>query len=209
MITICHLSNSRSERIIWLMEELGLPYHLELFKREADMTAPAAMRKFHPMGKSPMIRDGDVVLIESGAIVEYIVNRYGGGKLAPAASSADYPRYLQWLHFAEGSAMAYFAAKMLVGNTSVQLGPLSVNDFLNQSCERTIDYIESELGKRPYFAGAEFTAADVMMVFPLDFLRRFGQSDLGPYPNIGRYLERIGARPAYRKAMAIASPPPA
>ena len=207
MITIYHLSNSRSERIIWLMEELGLPYRVEKFQRDANMLAPAAMRAIHPLGKSPMIRDGDVVLIESGAIVEYIINRHGGGRLAPAVNAADYPRYLQWLHFAEGSALAYLVGRLFLGDGSGMLGQISSKDFLDENCERYIDYMESTLGEQPYFAGANFTAADIMMVYVIDFLKRFEQRDLAPYPNMVRYFARIGERPAFQKAMAFANSP--
>jgi glutathione S-transferase len=208
MITIYHLNTSRSERVIWLMEELGLEYKLEKFQREPGMEAPASLRAIHPLGKAPVIRDGDTVMIESGAIVEYIIQRHGGGRLAVPVASADYPRYLQWLHFAEGSAMTQFLVHLFLGGFVP--GVDQTSPWVARTKERStgmLKYIDSELGARPYFAGQEFTAADLMMMFPFFIAKNFLQLDFAPYANIAAYLQRIEKRPAYQKAMAIANPP--
>ena len=209
MITIYHLNTSRSERIIWLMEELGLEYKLEKFQREPGMEAPAALRAIHPLGKSPVIRDGDTVLIESGAIVEYIINRHANGKLGVAVGSPDYARYVQWMHFAEGSAMTQFALHLFLGGSFVP-GIDQTSPWVARTKERTtgmLKFLDGELVEHPYFAGKEFTAADLMMMFPFFMAKSFLQIDLSPYANITSYMERIAKRPAYQKAMAIANPP--
>jgi glutathione S-transferase len=208
MITIYHLNMSRSERIIWLMEELGLEYKVEKFQREPGMEAPSSLRAIHPLGKAPVIRDGDTVLIESGAIVEYIIQRHAGGKLAVPVNSPDYARYLQWMHFAEGSAMTQLLLHLFLGGFVP--GVDQTSPWVARTKERTtglLQYLDSELGARPYFAGQAFTAADLMMMFPFFIAKNFLQLDLSPYKNIGSYLERIEKRPAYQKAMAIANTP--
>ena len=208
MITIYHLNMSRSERIIWLMEELGLEYKLEKFQREPGMEAPASLRAIHPLGKAPVIRDGDMVLIESGAIVEYISNRYANGKLSVAVNSRDYARYLQWMHFAEGSAMTQFLLSLFLGGMIPGIDQTS--PWVARTKERTVgmlQLLDSELSTRPYFAGQEFTAADLTMMFPFFIAKNFLQLDFSQYPYITSYLDRIARRPAYQKAMAIANPP--
>lgn len=209
MITIYHLNMSRSERIIWLMEELGLPYQLEKFQREPGMEAPQSLRAIHPLGKAPVIRDGDTVMVESGAIIEYIINRHGGGRLGVPIDSADYARYVQWMHFAEGSAMMQFLNHLFLSGRFVpgidQSSPWVAR--INGRSIELLKYIDSELVSHPYFAGDNFTAADIMMVFAFGAAKNFLQIDMTPFPNINRYLERIAKRPAYQKAMAIANPP--
>jgi glutathione S-transferase len=208
MITIYHLSTSRAERVIWLMEELGLQYQLERFQREPSMLAPATLREIHPLGKSPIIRDGDTVLVESGAILEYIIQRHGNGRLAAAVDSPDYPRYLQWMHFAEGSAMTQFLLNLFLGGFVPgvdQSSPMVAR--VKEGSANLLRYINNELSTRPYFAGQAFTAADIMMVYPFGIVKGFMRTDMSLYPNIESYLERIGQRPAYQKAMAIANPP--
>jgi glutathione S-transferase len=208
MITIYHLSTSRSERVIWLMEELGLQYKLERFAREPNMLAPAALRAVHPMGKSPTIRDGDLVLIESGAILEYIIHRHANGRLAVPVSSLDYPRYIQWMHFAEGSAMTQLLLHLFLGGMIPgvdQSSPMVA--MLKDRSTAMLRYIDDELRERPYFAGDSFTAADIMMTYALGMASGFLNTDMSQYTNIKRYLDRIGERPAYRKAMEIANPP--
>jgi glutathione S-transferase len=208
LITIYHLNMSRSERIIWLMEELGLPYQLEKFQRGADMLAPLSLKQVSPLGKAPAIRDGDLTLIESGAIVEYIINRHGGGRLGVPVSSPDYPRYVQWMHFAEGSAMTQFLMTLLLGGfiPGVDQSQAMVKTF-NARTPEMLRYLDNELARSRYFVGKEFTAADLMMNFPFGMLTKFAQYDLSPYPNITAHLARIAARPAYKKAMALADPP--
>ena len=205
MITIYHLDTSRSERIVWLMEELGLEYKLELHLRQPNGAAPDALKAIHPLGKAPIIRDGDTVLAESGAIVEYIVNRHAGGRLAVPPAAADYPRYLYWLHFAEGSLMSLMIVALVL--TRVPDGdktPAGIRVL--DRMQKMLAFVDGELATGPYFVGAQFTAADVMMTFTFTTMRHFLDYDLAPYSNIVAYLKRIESRPAYRKAMALAGP---
>ena len=205
MITICHLSTSRSERIVWLMEELGLDYDLEPFQREQNGAAPDALREIHPLGKAPVIRDGDTVLAESGAIVDYIVHRYGADQLAVPPTAPAYARYLYWFHFAEGSLMSLLVMALVL--TRVPDGTASPAGIRVQArMKQMLSFVDSELGDGPYFVGETFTAADIMMTFPFTTTRLFLDYDLAPYPNIVAYLKRIESRPAYRKAMALAGP---
>ena len=205
MITIYHLETSRSERIVWLMEELGLEYQLEIFSRESTGAAPSPLMEFHGLGKAPVIRDGDVVLAESGAIVDYLVHRHGGGRLAPRPDAPEYARYLYWLHFAEGSLMSLMLIALVLSRIP-EAGTSPVTARISARVKQMLAFVDSELGGGPWFAGAEFTAADVMMVFPFTTMRHFLDIDMAPYPNILDYLARIESRPAYRKAMAIAGP---
>jgi glutathione S-transferase len=202
MITIYHLDNSRSERIVWLMEELGLPYEQQTFMRE-NRASPPALFDIHPIGTSPLIRDGDEVIMESGAIIEYIINRHGEGRLAPAVSSPDYARYLQWLHFAEGSAMSglirTFSIKQIAKDSpGVQAG--------EARAERMFRFIEQELGKRNYMAGNDFTAADIMMEYCFGFVENFAKQSLEGSPNTIAWLKRVRSRPAYQRKMEVAAP---
>jgi glutathione S-transferase len=203
LITICHLNTSRSERIVWLMEELGLEYRLEFFQREPTGAAPPPMRNIHPLGKAPIIRDGDLVLAESAAIVEYIVQRYGGGRLAVPPQAAEYPRYLYWMHFAEGSLMSLMLIALVLSRIP-EAKESPVKKRIDDRVQRMVAFVEQELGEGPYFLGKEFTAADVMMTFPFTTMRRYLQYDLAAYPNLAAYLARLETRPAYRKAMSIA-----
>lgn len=209
MITIYHLNMSRSERIIWLMEELGLPYKLEKFQRGPDMLAPAGLKQVSPLGKAPAIRDGDLTLIESGAIVEYIINKHANGRLGVPPSSPNYARYLQWMHFAEGSAMTQFLIHLFL--TGGFIGPVDQsNERVKTFGVRTgemLKFLDKELSASPYFVGNQFTAADLMMNFAFGVLTKFMQMDLSAYPNIKRHLATISERPAYKKAMALADPP--
>jgi glutathione S-transferase len=205
MITICHLSTSRSERIVWLMEELGLDYRIEHFQRLPTGAAPDALREIHPLGKAPVIRDGDIVLAESGAIVDYIVHRYGRDRLAVAPAAANYARYCYWLHFAEGSLMSLLLIALVL--TRVPEGSASPAGVRVQArMKQMLAFIDSDLGDGPYFVGDVFTAADVMMTFPFTTLRLFLDYDLAPFANILAYLKRIEERPAYQRAMALAGP---
>jgi len=205
LITVYHLSSSRSERIVWLMEELGLEYKLEVFQREPTGAAPKPMKALHALGKAPVVRDGDVMLAESGAIVDYIVHRHGGGRLALDPASAQYSRYLYWLHFAEGSLMSLMLIALVLSRIP-EAGESPVKARILERTRQMLAYVDAELGAGPYFAGEEFTAADIMMVFPFTTMRYFLACDLAPYANIAAYLRRIEARPAYRKAMEVAGP---
>ena len=205
MITIYHLDTSRSERIVWLMEELGLEYKLELFQRNANGSAPDALREIHALGKAPVIRDGDAVLAESGAIVDYIVHRYAGDRLAVAPAAAAYARYIYWFHFAEGSLMSLLILALVIGRVP-EANASPVRTRVLERMKQTLFFIDSELAQATYFAGSAFTAADIMMTFPFTTMRHFLNYDLAPYANILAYLQRIESRPAYQKAMALAGP---
>jgi glutathione S-transferase len=205
MITIYHLDTSRSERIVWLMEELGLEYELELFQRNDNGSAPDALRKIHALGKAPVIRDGNTVLAESGAIVDYIVHRYAGDRLAVAPAAADYARYIYWFHFAEGSLMSLLILALVLSRVP-EADASPVRTRVLERMKQTLAFIDSELAQATYFAGATFSAADVMMTFPFTTMRHFLKYDLAPYANILAYLQRIESRPAYQKAMALAGP---
>ena len=205
MITIYHLETSRSERIVWLMEELGLQYKLEVHPREPTGAAPPPLKAIHPLGKAPAIRDGDTVLAESGAIVDYIVHRHGGGRLAVQPNASEYARYLYWLHFAEGSLMSLMLIALVLSRVP-EAGASPVTARIRDRMKNMLSFVDKEFGSGPWFVGAQFTAADIMMVFPFTTLRNFLDYDLEPYANIAAYLERIQARPAYRKAMSLAGP---
>jgi glutathione S-transferase len=205
MLTIYHLETSRSERIVWLLEELGLEYKLEVFPREGSGAAPDPLKAIHPLGKAPVIRDGDTVLAESGAIVDYVVHRHAGGRLAVRPDAPSYARYLYWLHFAEGSLMSLMLIGLVLSRVP-EAGASPVPARIRERLKQMLAFVDAELADGPWFAGAEFTAADVMMVFPFTTMRHFLNYDLAPYPNINSYLKRIEARPAYRKAMALAGP---
>ena len=205
MITIYHLETSRSERIVWLMEELGLDYKLEIFPREATAAAPSPLNAIHPLGKAPVIRDEDMVLAESGAIVDYIVHRHGGGRLALRPESPAYARYLYWLHFAEGSLMSLMLISLVLSRVP-EAGTSPVTARIGERLKQMLAFVDTELGSGPWFAGAEFTAADVMMAFPFTTMRHFLDVDLAAYRNILAYVQRVEARPAHQKAMALAGP---
>jgi glutathione S-transferase len=205
MITVYHLSTSRSERIVWLMEELGLEYRLEVFQREPSGAAPRPMKELHALGKAPVIRDGDTVLAESGAIVDYIVQRHGGGRLAVQPEAPEFARYLYWLHFAEGSLMSLMLIALVLSRVP-EATESPVRTRILDRMKQMLAFVDAELADRPYFAGTDFTAADVMMVFPFTTMRHFLEYDLAPYTNILAYLKRIESRPAFQKAMALAGP---
>jgi glutathione S-transferase len=205
MITIYHLDNSRSERIVWLAEELGLPYEQVTYLRDKGL-APAAYRAIHALGHAPVIRDGDQVLMESGAIVEWLVGRYGNGSLVPARGGSDYALYLQWLHFAEGSAMSGLLSELgsMLENTGRE--PTPRQRMWQQRNGAMLQYIDDELGQRPYFAGAEFSAADIMMEFVFSFIERYQGRSLDDHAHIAAWLRRVRERPAYQRMAAAAAP---
>jgi len=212
MITVHHLNNSRSQRILWLLEELGLDYEVKRYQRNPQtMLAPPELRAVHPLGKSPIITDGDLTLAESGAIVEYLADRYGAGKLAPAFGSAERVRYLYWLHFAEGTAQPPSLLKLLFDRIKSR-SPLLVRpiaraiagralaSYVLPNIERNLDFMESELAKNGWFAGAQFSAADIQMSFPVEAYRARGGLD-EKRPRLMHFLEKIHSRPAYRRAI--------
>ncbi|GLT00959.1 glutathione S-transferase [Sphingobium jiangsuense] len=205
MVTVHHLSVSQSDRIVWLCEELELPYELKIYPRDPDTNlAPADYRALHPFGTAPVITDGDLVLGESGAIIEYLCAK-AGGRLAVGPGAPNYPDYLFWLHFANGSLMPALMVDVLASMLGAEAeGGMAA--MLRERTDRAYAMLEDRLGKAPYLAGEEFTAADIITLFPLTTMRQFMQRDLAPYPHIRAYLHRIGERPAYRRAMEKADP---
>jgi glutathione S-transferase len=205
MITVHHLGVSQSERIVWLCEELGIAYTLRRYDRDPSGMAPPQYKKLHPMGIAPVITDADLVLAESGAIIEYLIARYGQGRLTVAPDQPNFPQYLFWLHFANGTMMP----SELMGVISSMLGLPADNPLgkiLGARGELAFALAEERLGQVQYFAGDELTAADIMMLFPLTTMRAFAKRDISALPNIRAYLARIGARPAYQRAMAKGDP---
>ena len=200
MIVVHHLNNSRSHRVLWLLEELGLEYEIKFYERDAKtMLAPASLRQIHPLGKSPVITDADLTLAETGAIIEYLVERYGSGQLVPAPGTPERLRYTYWLHYAEGSAMPPLVMKIVFDNFGA--GDSDANSaFIAPQIELHCDYIEGELCKNTWFAGKEFTAADIQMSFPLEVIAMLPEQ-VESRPKIKEFIERIHARPAYKRAL--------
>jgi glutathione S-transferase len=205
MLIVHHLATSQSDRIVWLCEELGIDYQLVRYERDpVTRLAPAAYRALHPIGTAPVIEDGNIVLGESGAIIDYIIQRYGNGRLAVASDDPAFPDYIFWLHFANGSLMPAAMMGLVAGMVAEQ--STAVTDTLRARLERAWAMVEARLGKAPYLAGSAFSAADIMTLFPLTTMRLFAPRDLSDYPNIRVYLQTIGARPAFGRAMAKADP---
>jgi glutathione S-transferase len=213
VIVVHHLNNSRSQRVLWLLEELGLAYEVKRYQRDRrTMLAPPELRAVHPLGKSPVIEDQGQVLAESGAIVEYLAERYGGGRLVPAAGTPERLRYRYWMHFAEGTAQPPLLLKLLFDR--VESGPMpffvrpvaraiarrAKQTYIQPNIERNLDFMEHELGRSEWFAGGAFSAADVQMSFPLEAAVVRGGLD-ARRPRLMAFLERIHARPAYRTAI--------
>lgn len=213
MITVHHLNNSRSQRVLWLLEELGVPYEIKHYQRDpATMLAPAALRAVHPLGKSPVITDDGVTIAESGAIVEYLVERYGAGRFVPPAGTPERLRYTYWLHYAEGSAMPPLLMKLIFtrlksGKMPFFIRPVAraiadraLTGFVEPQLKLHLDYLEGELAKSAWFAGPEFTAADIQMSFALEAAASRGGLD-EKRPRLMDFLKRIHARPAYQRAL--------
>jgi glutathione S-transferase len=198
MLKVHHLNNSRSQRILWLLEELNLEYEIVPYQRDATtQLAPPELVEVHPLGKSPVFEDSDNKIAESGAIVEYVIERYGAGKLAPAKSSDDHVPYLEWLHYAEGSAMLPLMLNLYVmrlGEAGAALMPR-----IDSECNNHLSYISGALGERQFFIGDSLTGADIQLSFVLEVAKVFGR--LAAYPNLSAYLDRIHERPAYRMAV--------
>jgi glutathione S-transferase len=199
MIILHHLNHSRSQRILWLLEELNLPYRLEIYQRDAKTNlAPPELRAIHPLGKSPVIEDGELVLAESGAIIEYLVERYGAGKLVPARGTPEHIRYLHWMHFAEGTIMLHLVGRLYL--TRVGEAAKAMQERVEVMIRDELALIEAELGRSEHIAGAQFSAADVQMLFPLEFAASAGLvSDR--LTKLRSYVKRMQARPAYRRAL--------
>ena len=199
MIVIHHLNNSRSQRILWLLEELSIAYRLEKYSRDPKTNlAPPELRAIHPLGKSPVMQDGDLILPESGAIIEYLLERYGDGRLAPQLGTPERVRYLYWMHFSEGTLMLHLVSRLYL--TRVGEAAKAMQGRVEVMISNELDLIEDELGRSSHIAGEEFSAADIQMGFPLEFAAFAGLvSD--QHTKLRNYLERVQARPAYRRAI--------
>ncbi|SFP39300.1 glutathione S-transferase family protein [Sphingomonas rubra] len=203
MIVVHHLENSRSQRILWMLEELGLPYTVKRYERNKEtMLAPPELRQVHPLGKSPVIEDDGQVVAETGAIVEYLVEK-ADGRLGPPAHREAALRYRFWLHYAEGSLMPPLLVKLIL--TRIPLLGRKIAGRIQPMIDRHLDYVESELARRPWFAGDEMTAADIMMSFPLEAARSRGGLD-DSRPATIAWLNKVHARPAYQAALAKGGP---
>ena len=218
MITVHHLNNSRSQRVLWLLEELGLPYEIRKYERDPKtMLAPASLRQVHPLGKSPVITDDGVTVAESGAIVEYLIERYGNGRLAPAIGTPERLRWRYWLHFAEGSAMPPLLLKLIFDRIPQSPMPFFARPIaraisakvlatmVEPNLKRQLDFMEGELGRSAWFAGDEFSAADIQMSFPVEAAAMRAGLDASR-PKLMAFLKRIHARPAYRQALERGGP---
>ena len=206
MLTVHHLGKSQSERIVWLCEELEIPYELKRYARDAKtMLAPPDYKALHPIGTAPVMTDGDVVLAESGAVVEYIIAKYGNGRLTLRADDPDFAQFLYWFHFANGTLQANMGRLMLLNRLKLA----DDNPILAATKARVdlaFDRVDARTREADYLAGHAFTSADIMIGFSLTTMRYFQPYDLARCPNIVRYLARIGARPAYRRAMEKGDP---
>jgi glutathione S-transferase len=218
MITVHHLNNSRSQRVLWLLEELGLDYTVVRYQRNPrTMLAPPELKKIHPLGKSPVVEDDGLLLTESGAIIEYLVDTYDAARsLAPTPGTDTYLRYRCWLHYAEGSLMPPLLVTLVFNRIRSAPMPFfarpiargiadkALAGFARPQVKLHLDYLEAELGRSQWFAGEDFSAADIQMSFPLEAAQaRFG---LEAYPLLARFIERIHARPAYQRALAQGGP---
>ena len=218
MVVVHHLNNSRSQRVLWLLDELGVAYEVKRYERDPKtMQAPPELLAVHPLGKSPVIVDGVVTVAESGAIVEYLIDRYGAGRLIPPAGTPDRLRYTYWLHYAEGSAMPPLLLKLGFDRVAKAPVPWPVsavarriagtvqNTFIGPQLKRHLDYMEAELKAHAWFAGEQFTAADVQMSFPLEAaVSRAGLNSSRPH--LMAFLDRIHARDAYKRALERGGP---
>jgi glutathione S-transferase len=213
MILVHHLNNSRAQRILWLLEELGLDYEIKKYQRDPKtMLAPPELRAVHPLGKSPVIQDGDTIVAESGAIIEYLVGRYGNGRLQPALDTPERMRYTYFLHYAEGSAMPPLLLKLVFDRVESAPAPFFVRPIARAIANKVKDglvlpqlrqhlaFLEGELEHRDWFAGDAFSAADIQLSFPLEAAASRAGLD-AKYPKLNAFLERIHARPAYKRAL--------
>ena len=217
-ITVHHLNNSRSQRVLWLLEELGLPYEIKYYQRDPKtMLAPPELKAVHPLGKSPVITDGPATIAESGAVIEYLLEHYGEGRLRPAAGTPERLRFTYWLHFAEGSAMNPLLMKLVFKRILHSRMPFFAKPiakgiahkvlagFVDPNIQSQLDYMEAELAKSEWFAGSEFSAADIQMSFPLEAASQRAGLDASR-PKLWAFLQRIHARPAYRRALERGGP---
>ncbi|MBI1359450.1 MAG: glutathione S-transferase [Alphaproteobacteria bacterium] len=216
MITVHHLNNSRSQRVLWMLEELGVRYEVKRYERDkATMLAPTELKAIHPLGKSPIISENGQTIAETGAIIEYILEHYGQGRLVPRPYTPEHYRFVYWLHYAEGSAMTPLLLKLVFTRIPQNAPPLLrglIGSVMKQANARLadpqlrthIDYWDSELAKSEWFAGREFTAADIMMSFPLEAAA--ARADAKSRPMVKSFLDRIHARPAYQAALKTGGP---
>jgi len=217
-IQVHHLNNSRSQRILWLLEELGTPYEIVKYQRGSPVPfAPPELKAVHPLGKSPVITDSGKTIAESGAIVEYLIDTYGQGRLRPAAGTPEQRRYTYWLHFAEGSAMPFLLLQLVFEKVRTAPVPFFIKPvlkgvadkvtagFIAPNLKQQLAYMEAELGRAPWFAGSEFSGADVQMGYPVE-AAALGDGLAGRYPKLADWLARIHARPAYQRALTAGGP---
>jgi len=203
MLTVHHLNESRSQRILWLLEELELPYEIVAYQRDRKTRlAPPELRAIHPLGKSPLLEENGRVIIESGAIIDYVLRHHGGGRLAPAHDSADYDAYVEWLHYAEGSAMLPMMLNMYVARLGDAGMPLHAR--IESEMANHLDYVEGALTGRDFLLGTELTAADIQMSFVGEVAGAFGKRV--DRPNLDAWVRRLHARPAYRRALERGGP---
>ena len=218
MVIVHHLNNSRSQRVLWLLEELGLPYEVRFYERDPrTLLAPAELREVHPLGKSPVITDGELTLAESGAILEYLVERHGDVRFAPPRGTDDWVRYTYWMHYAEGSLMPPLLLKLVFDRMRGSAMPIIIrpvargiadkarSSFVQPQIDRHLRYLEGELAGHDWFVGEHFSAADIQMSFPLEAAQARGGLD-ARYPRLLAFLSRIHARPAYERALAKGGP---
>jgi glutathione S-transferase len=218
VITVHHLNNSRSQRVLWLLEELGVPYEIRKYQRDAKtMLAPPELLKVHPLGKSPVLTDDGVTVAESGAIIEYLLERHGDGRLEPARGTPERLRFTYWLHFAEGSAMSPLLMKLVFDRIETSPMPFFAKPIargisrkvktamVEPNLKRHLDHMERELTKSEWFAGDEFTAADIRMSFPVEASAQRAGLDASR-PKLMTFLKKIHARPAYRAALERGGP---
>jgi len=203
MLEVHHLNNSRSQRVLWLLEELELPYEIVHYQRDAQTNlAPPELAKVHPLGKAPMLKDGEQLLIESGAILEYVVRRHGKGRLAPAESSPEWAGYMQWMHYAEGSAMLPVMLRYYTSRLGDAAAPLLPR--IESEIQRHFGFLDASLEGSEYFVGRSLTAADINLSFPIQAVRML--HGLDAFPNLARFLGRMEVRPAYRRALERGGP---
>jgi glutathione S-transferase len=203
MITVHHLNESRSQRILWLLEELGVPYDIKFYTRDVTTRlAPPELKAVHPLGKSPVISDEHGTIIESGAIIDHIIRKHGGGALAPATDSADYESYNQWLHYAEGSAMLPLMLKLYCGRLGVAAAPLAPR--VDSEIANHLGYVEASLAGKDWLVGGALSGADIQMSFVGEIAGRYGLH--ATHPNIGAWVKRFQSRDAYQRALERGGP---
>ena len=198
MLTLHHLNDSRSQRVLWLLEELGLPYEMKRYQRDATTRlAPPELTEVHPLGKSPVITDGDIKVAESGAIVDYIIRTYGKGAMMPAPGSAEYEAYNEWLHYSEGSAMLPLMLNLYVSRLKEAGAPL--HPRIESEIANHLGYVDGALKSKEFFVGNSLSGADIQMSFVGEMAKIF--NNLEPYPNLSAWLSRMHARPAFQRGI--------